>query len=204
MKEILTILVFVLSLVSGNIKAQFFSYTIEPASCSACCDGMLTIEIVYCPTTSFNATSNSLTLTQTVTCCPNKFTYHNVCPSQYPFFAFPTELCASALQYVTMPFVTGIFEKQSEINKSILLYPNPVYNFLNVSLEDKLFKEFDQIKIIDLLGNPCHIQSNFSSGSERNNSNKTNLDVSLLKPGIYFLQIWRKGQLLSSLKFVKE
>lgn len=73
------------------------------------------------------------------------------------------------------------------------LYPNPVSNQLTIQLKDEITQA--ELAIIDLQGREV-LSGNLFSNNET-------LDVSLLKPGIYFVRITYDDQILTK-KFVKE
>lgn len=188
-----------MTFVTGKINAQYYATTIQPASCNSCCDASFTIEITYCTNTTFDATSNSLTLTQTVGCCPFIFYYHNVCPGNYPFSTLQSELCVRVTQFVTIPFATGLIKNDGEKNTSstIGVYPSPSHDILIIDFGNTPFKETVQLKLVSVLGQVA--APKFFDQVSRNS-----IDISDLPNGIYFLQIWNGQKLISNNKFVKD
>lgn len=74
---------------------------------------------------------------------------------------------------------TGV--KNLEKNKDILLFPNPVHDFLNVLNEESDIKK---IEIIDLVGNKVILP-------EYNLIECNKINISHLKPGIYFIKVFK-------------
>jgi hypothetical protein len=81
----------------------------------------------------------------------------------------------------------------ADYNTDFNLYPNPVSNQLTLQLKDEITES--QLAIIDLQGREVLTRNLFS--------NNETIDVTLLKPGIYFVRITYDDQVLNK-KFVKE
>lgn len=89
---------------------------------------------------------------------------------------------------------TGIEELSQNKNTSLLIYPNPANNFLNISFEQI---NVSSISILNTLG-----QSIFKTQITSPNIETVQLNVSKLPPGIYIIQATGKNNSATS-KFVK-
>lgn len=78
---------------------------------------------------------------------------------------------------------------------SIVLYPNPSHNIVNISMENTLGKDI-AIEIVSLDG------KNIKSENISNNEN-SQIDISALSQGIYLANFYANGVLISSKKLVK-
>ncbi len=76
-------------------------------------------------------------------------------------------------------------------NASVLIFPNPVNEYLNISCSEKNYN----IRIFDVSGRLV-LQENDKTGS-------VNIDFSAHSSGIYFINIEKEGQTLYTQKFVK-
>lgn len=88
-------------------------------------------------------------------------------------------------------YYTGV-EEQS-INAGVVFYPNPISTNVTIKLRPNNFYD---LKISDALGLVCKEVSLVEE--------KTIIDVSQLKAGIYFLQVFEKGKLIGAQKVIKE
>jgi hypothetical protein len=82
---------------------------------------------------------------------------------------------------------SGALVRSANLN----VYPNPFTSFLNIDIKSNV----SHINIIDLQGRSVFEKSNFTEGN-------TPLDLSLLKAGIYFLQIVTENELFTQ-KIIK-
>lgn len=81
---------------------------------------------------------------------------------------------------------------QTHSQNNILIYPNPAQDQLSIQSE----QDIDSITIYDLSGREIMQQ--------KNNSNHSTLNIKSLSTGTYLIQIFSKGKLLKSDKFVKQ
>lgn len=86
--------------------------------------------------------------------------------------------------------LTAIHEQHK--NSSLVIYPNPVSDKLNISGNGA----FD-LEVTNALGQPVLLQSS-------NDSSSLMLDVSSLSTGVYMLNRYEKGRLSGSEKFIKQ
>lgn len=87
-----------------------------------------------------------------------------------------------------VPSITNNLEELDQIN--LTLYPNPTTNMLTIATEDF---SIDNLQIFDINGRLCSFNRNGAS----------NIDVSNLTPGIYYLYVESEGR-VKSITFVKE
>lgn len=80
------------------------------------------------------------------------------------------------------------------------IYPNPANNIIQIEFDSKLNSSI-KCTVTDLAGRIC--KSEELKKPENASSNNT-LDVSSLKPGIYFISIVENGKTTSTNKFVKQ
>jgi hypothetical protein len=96
----------------------------------------------------------------------------------------------------------GCYESQNNlsVNKLVLqntysIYPNPVSNVLNIDLETTYSKSYS-IQIISTTGQVLQ--------AHQSNSNSTQINVSQLPAGVYFIQLRDEKKHLATRKFIKE
>ena len=84
-------------------------------------------------------------------------------------------------------------DSNSSINPLVKVYPNPATN--EITLSEEFGK--DQLILFDLLGKnyPIKLMNNFNSS--------TNIDISSLSSGLYFIKIINEKS-IKSIKFFKE
>lgn len=117
---------------------------------------------------------------------------HNDYSGTYPFYRFTNDFGTLTLNDSVLVLPTAINTVKS--SESILFWPNPVGNFLNikaVNTDDK----FNKIEIVNLSG------STILSSKIDNNTNGIN--VSSISSGVYIMQISSSKGLLKQL-FIKE
>ena len=119
-------------------------------------------------------------------------------------FYFPVLLCQKQkgiLNYIYNACNTcfanpclGVWLKELDLEKNNLkVYPNPANSILNLELSKFIGKENYNIKIINIIG-----ETIFEDKSVEE------INVSELKSGIYFLQLYYKKKLISVAKIIKE
>lgn len=83
----------------------------------------------------------------------------------------------------------------TDINKNLIIYPNPALNYLNV----KINKEFDiqYIELYNITGQKIDAKS-FEKTNEY-----IQIDISNLSEGLYFLKVYGKGEIMETSKFFK-
>ncbi|MFZ1523597.1 MAG: LamG-like jellyroll fold domain-containing protein [Saprospiraceae bacterium] len=99
---------------------------------------------------------------------------------------------------VTKLYGQGIVSSAKTVNAVglIQIYPNPVQQFLNIELQDRLH-QVTKISITDIMGKN-HI------GMEVNEHAISQIDVGALKTGSYIFQaINRSGEIIKSIQFIK-
>ncbi|HZH72347.1 MAG TPA: T9SS type A sorting domain-containing protein [Mariniphaga sp.] len=82
---------------------------------------------------------------------------------------------------------------------SILLYPNPVKNFLSIEWNEQQFETPVDILVTDVQGKIIHRQNDFDS----QHSTTTRIDLSSVNPGMYMISINDGNRILSSDKILK-
>lgn len=90
---------------------------------------------------------------------------------------------------------TGIDELSQNQNASLLVYPNPVSNFLNISFQEI---DINRITIFNTLG-----QTIFQKEISPNNQQNIQLNIFTLPPGIYIVQAAGKNKTATA-KFIKQ
>ncbi|MDP2724254.1 MAG: T9SS type A sorting domain-containing protein, partial [Bacteroidales bacterium] len=80
----------------------------------------------------------------------------------------------------------GITENDLKLKKAITIFPNPTSNYLNIDVKDVL-----QVEVYN------------NSGCFKFKSSQSKIDISNLKPGVYFLKIIDKKQNFYSSKILK-
>jgi len=88
---------------------------------------------------------------------------------------------------------TGFDELNINDSKSIMVFPSPATDYITMSTSDG-FSGISTIQIFNLLGGAVYSDSKELSKS-------TTINISELKPGIYFLSVQNDGQAYSK-KFV--
>ena len=84
----------------------------------------------------------------------------------------------------------------TEINKdSFKVYPNPATDLITVELSSE-FLEKATIQVLNLLGQVVYSENKEISA-------RTLLNISELKPGVYFLKLQSEGEVYSK-KFIKK
>ncbi|MBX3163177.1 MAG: T9SS type A sorting domain-containing protein, partial [Bacteroidetes bacterium] len=87
--------------------------------------------------------------------------------------------------------------KENNLNQiNLSVYPNPANSILNI--ESPLSPKGGTIKIVDVLG------KEMLNEKLRIENGAAQINVSELKSGIYFLQVYEKGKLLAVQKVIKE
>jgi hypothetical protein len=108
----------------------------------------------------------------------------------YYVFVCPAGQVVDAFGFSCVP--GGIHE--TSVNKiNLSVYPNPASNKATIELPQS---GIYAIKLSNLLGSACQ---EISSAGE-----KSEIDLSQLNKGIYFLQVFEKGKLVAVEKFIKE
>ena len=87
--------------------------------------------------------------------------------------------------------ITNLGTNQNDFSSSIVLYPNPVKNFISISIPNVV--KIDEIEIYDLLGRNVKKFSNVDSS----------LNISSLASGSYILKI-KSGTSVAVKKIIKE
>jgi|GEM_PF-2501722 len=82
---------------------------------------------------------------------------------------------------------TSSIESQDNIGREINIYPNPVSDILTL----KNIYEFESVKVYNQLGEQCDF-----------NFTPSQIDVSSLESGLYFLKVER-GNIIQSIRFIK-
>jgi len=92
------------------------------------------------------------------------------------------------------PCTTGINEISQNSNASLLIFPNPTNNFLNISSQKISMKHVD---VLNILG-----QTVFQKQISPDNLHNTQLNVSFLTPGVYIIQATDNNNIIRA-KFIK-
>ena len=92
------------------------------------------------------------------------------------------------------PCTTGINEISQNSNASLLIFPNPTNNFLNISSQKINMKHVD---VLNILG-----QTVFQKQISPDNLHNTQLNVSFLTPGVYIIQATDNNNIIRA-KFIK-
>ncbi len=90
---------------------------------------------------------------------------------------------------------TGINEISQNSNPSLHIYPNPAYNFLNISSQKINIKHVD---VLNILG-----QTIFQKQISPDNLHNIQLNVSFLNPGVYIIQATDNNKIVRA-KFIKQ
>lgn len=88
-------------------------------------------------------------------------------------------------------------EDKPDMDANFILYPNPTTDLLTLSWLDKNAFVIEELHVLDITGK-CLFIKQVDAGV-----NTTTVDVSLLKPGLYFMQINRNNKIMDILKFIK-
>ena len=91
--------------------------------------------------------------------------------------------------YVT----TGI--EETGINLSVLAYPNPVTNFLNLKIENVELSTWN-FQLFDMQGKLLQ--------NQKVTDNETQIDMSNYAPSTYFVRITNQNQLIKEFKIIKQ
>lgn len=94
----------------------------------------------------------------------------------------------------TVVIPTGLNEQYA--GTTLMVYPNPLNQILNVEFKMVNYGVTYDIKIVDLPGKEVLHSSLLNS--------KTEIDASYLNAGIYFLQLRREGKIIATRKIMKE
>ena len=86
--------------------------------------------------------------------------------------------------------------EENSLGKSLVVFPNPVHDFLKVSLDHALAKGLFHYKIVNVNGQVVMT-------SQFNKLNETMIDVRKLPKGMYFLKVWINGKTESRL-FIRD
>ena len=127
-------------------------------------------------TTVSNATSSSITVDVPATATTGKISIEVGC-----------NIVASTDDFI----ISNLGINDNSINDNILIYPNPTSGILNISIAEHI--TINKIVIIDILGKDILTQS----------SNTSLLDISSLKSGLYFAQIYSTNNIFS-IKIIKK
>lgn len=103
------------------------------------------------------------------------------------FLFYNRVLTPSEVSNIYNGTTTGIHSTINNQNSEITLYPNPTSSILNIEV-----KEQTQISIINILGEVIKTETIIESSQ---------VDVSNLNPGVYFIQDSKSGK---AIKFIKE
>ena len=155
-----------------------------PATNSTTCDGTITFSVSgpYC-----------IPFTYTLLPGMGPFGFINLCPGTFTLIVSDTPgpgCCGVMSGTVNVLLSTSISEMQH--SNFIKIFPNPVSNYLNISIDGKEFENSD-IEIINTLGQIV-LKVPFS---------KT-IDVSRISMGIYSLKLLSKNSQIHYSRFVKE
>ena len=144
--------------------------------------------------------SYSATITERFGCNRFLFNYYNFSRGFCDADWFQTNLCYKDAEFGTKQFtnrpcdfqnLTGVIENEN--NTMVSIYPNPTST--NFTLENKSSSQLLRIVIKDMIGKTILKQTIEDTQT---------IDVSALQNGIYFLQVFEKGNLLLTKKIVKE
>lgn len=81
----------------------------------------------------------------------------------------------------------------NSLNKELILFPNPAFDYVNIKLENSHFNDRFNVLVLDMMGRPV-----------QNSVLKANsIDISKLNPGLYFIQLRNNKGLFYSGKFIK-
>ncbi len=98
------------------------------------------------------------------------------------------------LAKIKLPEITSVELKT--IEDKISIYPNPVNDYLNISLDNNYFDSNANIKILDIFGNEAL--------SKVAKSNDISVNVNKLSAGSYFVKIIGNNEHIYTLKFIKQ
>ncbi len=158
--------------------------TISPASCSGCCDGSATINPSGGTTPYTYLWSNGETTPSITSLCADTFTV-----------TVTDAMGCSAIVTVIVTFNVAVNELLNENNFQIA--PNPAKEFVVISSGFILIS----IQIYNVLGEP--ITELFDQSTIKNSPSTLGVDVSNLKPGIYFIHVQTKDGSVA-IKLVKQ
>ena len=85
-------------------------------------------------------------------------------------------------------------------NKRLKIYPNPANDIIQIDLGSTSQSSFKCL-VTDLAGRNCLVEK--LKESETSNLKRA-LDVSKLRPGVYFISIEENGKVISTNKFIKQ
>jgi hypothetical protein len=90
-------------------------------------------------------------------------------------------------------YMGDFLEKEDYLGNGAIVYPNPVEHLLYLKTEQDRFNEF---QIIDVVG------TYWQRGNLELDATETKIDVSLLPPGVYMIQLKSKGTNWKTIRFV--
>ena len=96
---------------------------------------------------------------------------------------------------IDAPITTGI-SVENPANNSISIFPNPVKDMMTIQISNVSFSNEVKICILNSLGQTIEQMTT--------NSEFTKINLSDLKPGLYFYQIYDAQEMIKSCKFVVE
>ncbi len=118
-------------------------------------------------------------------------------PNPFMFVKYDANGCDSSTAHCATLNLVG--ENALKIDSEVLkIYPNPADEMINV--ECKMLNEDSQIKIINIIGEAIYDKKL----SIQDSSDNVGINIQHLKSGIYFLQVWDKGNLIATKKIIKE
>jgi hypothetical protein len=83
------------------------------------------------------------------------------------------------------------------VNNKLQIYPNPNSGLLNIQLQNASLNHY-ALKLTNVLGQEVRIDEQIKQ------NDLITIDLSLLKKGIYFLQLFEKGALIHFEKIIRE
>lgn len=175
--------------VYSQVPLSAYAYSINPASCPTCCDGQ-----AYLGTNggSFQGPAPANFYIDNIYMAYNFFPCTGICAGTHTLCAQDHLGCIKCTT-ITIPFSNPNGIIKNNLLNNINIYPNPTTGILNLETDNFSFSENAEIKITNLLGQiirACKLE------------NKIN--ISSLKNGIYFLQVFNNGKLFAVEKIVKE
>ena len=109
-------------------------------------------------------------------------------------YIFSNDINCGTINEVIESCVTTVNELDNS-SKNFILYPNPVLDEFEIIFDNKSYDEFT-ISIFNINGQKIHTKNNLSAQS--------NMDVSDLNPGMYFVKIQFENGEQVTRKFVKD
>lgn len=101
--------------------------------------------------------------------------------------------CTPGISVSTMSLGSIAYGSESEKTSNLTIYPNPASSSVQISIANA--SNFTSVALTDISGKILHIST--LSG------NKTNLDISYLANGVYFIQLKQGDQIMETQKLIK-